>query len=180
WGWREQAMWQAFRLAAGTVARVAPPLVSEWPHARVARQRSAAPAAKAAAPIGVAGSSGSEPEARRWALPPTPSGPGTPRAGAARLRGTGLVPDGAAGRAGAQRGQCADQAQGEHGRAEGGEGLGAGGVPAAAAAVAARGGRGGRLVRVPGAGPAQRADVGGPAAARYRAGLRAGAAPGVD
>ena len=61
WGWREQAMWQAFRLAAGTVARLAPPQVSEWPHARVARQRSAAPAAKAAAPIGVAGSSGSEP-----------------------------------------------------------------------------------------------------------------------
>src|SRR5262249_32676596 len=48
WGWREQA----FRLAAGTVARLAPPLVSEWPHARVARQRSAAPAAKAAAPLG--------------------------------------------------------------------------------------------------------------------------------
>lgn len=41
WGWREQAIWQAFRVAVAAAVRVAPPQVSEWPHARVARQRSA-------------------------------------------------------------------------------------------------------------------------------------------
>ena len=61
WGWREQAMWQAFRLAAAAMVRVAPPQVTEWPHARVARQRSAAATAKAAVPLTVPGSSDSEP-----------------------------------------------------------------------------------------------------------------------
>jgi uncharacterized protein (DUF2236 family) len=41
WGWREQAIWQAFRIAAGAAVRIAPPQVTEWPHARVARQRNA-------------------------------------------------------------------------------------------------------------------------------------------
>jgi hypothetical protein len=41
WGWREQAIWRAFRVAVAAVVRVAPPQVGEWPHARVARQRSA-------------------------------------------------------------------------------------------------------------------------------------------
>ena len=42
WGWREQVIWRAFRVAAGAAARVTPPQVNEWPHARVARQRCAA------------------------------------------------------------------------------------------------------------------------------------------
>jgi len=41
WGGREQIIWQAFRVATGAVARVAPPQVNEWSHARVARRRSA-------------------------------------------------------------------------------------------------------------------------------------------
>lgn len=40
WGMREQAVWHAFRVAASAAVRVAPPQASEWPHARVARQRS--------------------------------------------------------------------------------------------------------------------------------------------
>ena len=40
WGWREQAIWHAFRIAAGAAIRIAPPQVNEWPHARVARLRS--------------------------------------------------------------------------------------------------------------------------------------------
>src|SRR5262249_34679003 len=40
WGGREQIIWQAFRVATGAVARVAPPQVNEWSHARVARRRS--------------------------------------------------------------------------------------------------------------------------------------------
>ena len=41
WGWREQAIWHAFRIATRAAVRMAPPQASEWPHARVARQRSA-------------------------------------------------------------------------------------------------------------------------------------------
>src|SRR5215472_4253314 len=41
WGWREQVIWHAFRIATRAAARIAPPQASQWPHARVARQRSA-------------------------------------------------------------------------------------------------------------------------------------------
>jgi uncharacterized protein (DUF2236 family) len=41
WGWREQAIWHVFRIAAGAAVRIAPPQVNEWPHARVARLRGA-------------------------------------------------------------------------------------------------------------------------------------------
>lgn len=39
WGWREQAIGHAFRMATSAAVRVAPPQASEWPYARVARQR---------------------------------------------------------------------------------------------------------------------------------------------
>lgn len=40
WGLPEQALWHGFRTATRAAVRIAPPLASEWPHARVARQRS--------------------------------------------------------------------------------------------------------------------------------------------
>jgi uncharacterized protein (DUF2236 family) len=49
WGWPEQAIWHAFRMATSAAVRIAPPQASEWPHARVARQRSAPEAAHASA-----------------------------------------------------------------------------------------------------------------------------------
>ena len=49
WDWREQAVWQAFRVTTGAVARVTPPQISEWPHARMARERSAAAVTKISA-----------------------------------------------------------------------------------------------------------------------------------